>query len=179
MTITATGSTGSTFLLDRMRFHERQHMYRDDDCQQISKRCFYAYPAHPLRIRNQVPAQVRLPGPESAAVQTARKHTAMAHRCPTATGNTGSGFTSWTGSDSTSGSTCTVTMTANRSVGAAFTLGKLYPDCHKDGDRIRHPHSFQVIGCGKTCTRPLLLRYFCDHQPYSEHRLYLLRLDRM
>ncbi|MBF0459683.1 MAG: hypothetical protein HQK99_17490 [Nitrospirae bacterium] len=44
----------------------------------------------------------------------------------TATPDSGSSFSSWTGCDSTSGSTCTVTMSAAKSVTAAFTLGASY-----------------------------------------------------
>jgi hypothetical protein len=54
----------------------------------------------------------------------------------TATANTGSTFTEWTGCDSTSNNLCTVSMTGNKSVSATFTLNNYTITAAKSGSGL-------------------------------------------
>ncbi len=77
----------------------------------------------------------------------------------TATHDAGSSFTGWTGCDSTSGNTCVIAITANKSVAAAFGISdpctytvswKDKPFAHKGGSA-----TITVKATGaKTCTTP-------------------------
>jgi hypothetical protein len=69
----------------------------------------------------------------------------------TATAGTGSTFSSWTGCDSTSSNTCTVTMTANKSVSAAFALSKRTLKVAKPGKGAGSVTA-TGISCGSDCT---------------------------
>lgn len=64
----------------------------------------------------------------------------------TATANTGSDFTSWSGCTVASGNTCTVFMTDNKSVAATFTLGQRMLTVGKSG-----AGSGAVTGTGISC----------------------------
>jgi len=78
----------------------------------------------------------------------------------TATPATGSDFTSWTGCDSVSGSTCTVTLSSSRSVAAVFTLKKFPLTVTKTKlltgsgtvTATSNPSSPSQINCGPNCT---------------------------
>ncbi|MFL5310528.1 MAG: InlB B-repeat-containing protein [Myxococcales bacterium] len=73
----------------------------------------------------------------------------------------GSNFTGWTGCDSVSGATCTVTMNAARSVAATFTL-QTFPLSVKKASPLgvgngtvtstSNPGSANQINCGSNCT---------------------------
>jgi hypothetical protein len=79
----------------------------------------------------------------------------------TATPAVGSNFTAWTGCDSVSGATCTVTMNAARSVAATFTL-QTFPLSVKKASPLgigdgtvtstSNPGSPNQINCGSNCT---------------------------
>ena len=69
----------------------------------------------------------------------------------TATADTGSGFTSWTGCDSVNNNTCTVNMTANKSVSAAFTLNQHTLTVGKSGTGAG-AITGTGISCGADCT---------------------------
>jgi hypothetical protein len=78
----------------------------------------------------------------------------------TATPATGSSFTSWSGCDTVSGATCTVTMNAARSVTATFTVQKFTLTVQKT--RLQtgngtvtsssNPPSANQISCGPNCS---------------------------
>jgi Divergent InlB B-repeat domain len=78
----------------------------------------------------------------------------------TAAPATGSNFTSWTGCDSVSGATCTVTMNAARSVTATFTLQTFPLRVTKSNLLLGNgtvtstssPGSANQINCGSNCT---------------------------
>ncbi len=72
----------------------------------------------------------------------------------TASANSGSTFTSWTGCDSTSGNTCTVAMTAAKSVTATFSLiGTSALTIAETGGGSGTVNSSPAgISCGLTCT---------------------------
>ena len=96
----------------------------------------------------------------------------------TATGNTGSGFTSWTGCNVANGNTCTVIMSENKSVSAAFTLTQHTLTVSKSGDRIRYGHrdgdQLRIGLLGE-----LRLRDIGNLDGHREHRLKLCFLDRV
>ena len=71
----------------------------------------------------------------------------------TATAAGGSTFTSWSGCDSTSGNTCTVSMTANRSVTATFTAVAQTLNVTRNGTGTGAVTSSPAgINCGATCS---------------------------
>jgi hypothetical protein len=77
----------------------------------------------------------------------------------TATPATGSSYTSWSGCDSVSGATCTVTMNAAKSVTATFTLQTFTLNVTKTGllasgtvTSTSSPASPNQINCGSTCS---------------------------
>jgi hypothetical protein len=67
---------------------------------------------------------------------------------------------SWTGCDSVSGATCTVTMTGNRTVGATFTLQRFALTVHKSSlllgsgtiTSTSSPDSPNQVNCGSNCS---------------------------
>ena len=63
----------------------------------------------------------------------------------TATTATGSTFSGWTGCGSVSGNTCTVTMTANKTVTAAFTLNQHTLTATKHRNRFGYPRRPRLI----------------------------------
>ncbi len=70
----------------------------------------------------------------------------------TATADTGSTFTSWTGCDTTSSNSCTVTMTGNKSVSATFTLNQYTLTVTKSGTGSGTVTSSPAgINCGDDC----------------------------
>jgi C1A family cysteine protease len=69
-----------------------------------------------------------------------------------ATANTGSVFTSWTGCDSVNGSTCSVTITANRSITAVFTLENYTLTATKTGNGSGTLTASGLSCAGSTCT---------------------------
>ena len=69
----------------------------------------------------------------------------------TASPSTGSSFSGWTGCDTTSGNTCTVNMTANKSVSAAFTLNQHTLTLGKSGNGSG-ALTGNGISCGTDCT---------------------------
>jgi alpha-tubulin suppressor-like RCC1 family protein len=71
----------------------------------------------------------------------------------TATPATGSTFTGWNGCDTVSGTTCTVTMNASRSVTATFTLQRFTLTVNKAGSGTV-TSSPPGIDCGTTCSAP-------------------------
>ena len=78
----------------------------------------------------------------------------------TASPATGSDFTGWTGCDSVSGATCTLTMTGDRSVTATFTLQKFALSVKKSSlllgngtvTSTSNPGSPNQINCGSSCS---------------------------
>ena len=70
----------------------------------------------------------------------------------TATPDTGSKFTSWTGCDSANGSTCSVTITTNRSVTAAFALENYTLTATKTGNGSGTLTASGLSCTGNTCT---------------------------
>jgi hypothetical protein len=78
----------------------------------------------------------------------------------TATPATGSTSTGWSGCDTVSGATCTVTMSAARSITATFTLKKFTLTVSKAGlvlgdgtvTSSSSPPSLNQINCGSTCS---------------------------
>jgi len=79
----------------------------------------------------------------------------------TATPGTGSNFSGWTGCDTVSGATCTVTMNAARSVTATFTLQRFALTVRKSGTlglsggtvtSTSNPSSPNQINCGSNCS---------------------------
>ncbi|HEU4384319.1 MAG TPA: hypothetical protein VFR85_12580 [Anaeromyxobacteraceae bacterium] len=73
----------------------------------------------------------------------------------TATPDATSTFVSWTGCDSTSGGTCNVTMTANRTVTATFTRVQYTLTVAKSGTGAGTVTSGGAISCGATCNASL------------------------
>jgi len=78
----------------------------------------------------------------------------------TATPATGSNFTSWSGCDTVSGTTCTITMNAARSVTATFTL-QTFPLTVQKSNLLAgngtvtptsSPASANQINCGSNCS---------------------------
>lgn len=71
----------------------------------------------------------------------------------TATANSGSTFTSWSGCDSTSGNTCTVSMTAAKRVTAAFSLNTSSLTISEAGTGSGTvTSSYAGITCGTVCS---------------------------
>jgi len=79
----------------------------------------------------------------------------------TATPGTGSNFSGWSGCDTVSGATCTVTMNAARSVTATFTLQRFALTVLKSGTlglnggtvtSTSNPSSPNQINCGSNCS---------------------------
>jgi C1A family cysteine protease len=70
----------------------------------------------------------------------------------TATGNTGSGFTSWTGCNVTNGNICTVLMTSNKTVTATFTLNQYALTATKTGTGSGTLTASGLSCTGSTCT---------------------------
>jgi hypothetical protein len=76
----------------------------------------------------------------------------------TATPATGSAFTRWSGCDSVSGTNCTVTMNAARSVTATFTVQTFTLNVSKAGlltgsvTSTSNPPSNNQINCGSNCS---------------------------
>jgi len=69
----------------------------------------------------------------------------------TASPSTGSTFSSWTGCNSVSGNTCTVNMTANKSVSAAFTLSQYTLTATKTGTGMGTLTASGLSCTGNTC----------------------------
>jgi hypothetical protein len=78
----------------------------------------------------------------------------------TATESAGSTFAGWTGCDSVSGATCTVTMHADTQVTAAFARQRFILSVRKTGigngtvTSTSNPPSATQINCGATCSAP-------------------------
>ena len=70
----------------------------------------------------------------------------------TATPDTGSSLTSWTGCDSVNGNTCAMTMTANKSISAAFTLNQHILAVTKTGTGSGTLNASGLSCTGNACT---------------------------
>jgi len=79
----------------------------------------------------------------------------------TATPGTGSDFSGWTGCDTVSGATCTVTVDGNRTIDASFTLQRFPLTVQKTSplgvgngtvSSTSNPASPDQIDCGATCS---------------------------